>query len=148
MQTTLWYVQTQQDVQCENCLVRLRRRWGVTLRSIQGTYVARMVVIQGCVEWHTPQGLCHELWNIVAMCDTQDACVVSCSFYVILLVNLYQVSLFNFLYLLSDVFVRVQKVHVIVLHLKWQPIELSLLHCIQDLVCNIRKQWHFNNCTN
>ena len=78
---------------------------GVTLRSIQGTYVARMVVVQGCVEWHTPQGLCHELCSVVAMRDTQDACVVSCSFYIILLVKLYQVSLFNFFYLLSDVFV-------------------------------------------
>jgi len=64
-----------------------------------------MVVVQGRVEWHTGQGLCHELCSVVAMCDTQDACVVSCSFCIILLVNLYQDSLFNFLYLLSDVFV-------------------------------------------
>jgi uncharacterized PurR-regulated membrane protein YhhQ (DUF165 family) len=64
-----------------------------------------MVVVQGLVEWHLPQGLCHELCSKVAMCDTQDACVVSCSFYIILVVNMYQVSLFNFLYLLSDALV-------------------------------------------
>ena len=75
------------------------------MRSIQGTYVARMVVVQGHVEWHSPQGLCHELCSVMAMCDTQDARVISCSFYNILVVNLYQVSLFNFLYLLSGVFV-------------------------------------------
>lgn len=75
------------------------------MRSIQGTYVARMIVVQDCVEWHSPQGLCHELCSLVVMCDTQDACVLSCPFYIILVVNLYQVSLFNFLYLLSDVFV-------------------------------------------
>lgn len=56
------------------------------MKSIQGTYVARMVVVQGRVEWHSPQGLCHKLCSVVAMCDTQDACVVSCSFYIILVV--------------------------------------------------------------
>lgn len=103
------------------------------MKSIQGTYVARMVVVQGRVEWHSPQALCHELCSVVAMCDTQDACVVSCSFYVILVVNLYQIPLFNFLYLLSDVFVMLLASTVIgkacdTLHLLMMAAE-STCHC-------------------
>jgi hypothetical protein len=34
---------------------------------------------EGHVEWYSPQGLCHELCSVVAMCGIEDAYVVSCS---------------------------------------------------------------------